>query len=452
MNTRRRPRTSVATTRTGTSRTGAATGTTTAPRAADRSTVRSGVLSVVLSGALVAGLAACSDSSTSSGSSDATVTSSADAAAGTTATSAAPTTETTPATTCAAPVDTADPDAVRRAAASTLAVGVTGFDDAAAAVDAGVRHLFIGSSTDQSILDGQGDPARSLSALQDRAGGELTVSVDEEGGQVQRLADLTGTLPSAREMAATMSPEQVTDLFTDHARKLRDLGVTMDFAPDTDLDGAAEVSDNAIGDRAFSADPNVVVEYGRAVIDGLLAGGVTPVIKHFPGHGHATGDSHAGTVSTPPLNDLGPDLQPFAVLGQIPGVAVMVGHLQVPGLDSADGGPDGAPVTGADTPASLNPAAYRLLRDGIGGTPGTGAVLFTDDLTGMQAVTDNYSAGDAVVTALRAGADAPLVSSGMDAAALPGVLDAVVAAVGDGTLAADRLSEAVDRICTAAAA
>lgn len=359
-----------------------------------------------------------------------------------------------------APSDTA---AVRRAAAATLAVGVTGYDAAAAAVDNGVRHLFIGSSTDRSLLDGQGDPARSLASLRQRVeeldgpdGPGLTVSVDEEGGRVQRLADLTGTLPSARDMAATMTPEQVTALFTDHARKLRDLGITMDFAPDTDLGSATGSAADAIGDRAFSTDPQVVVTYGRAVVDGLLAGGVTPVIKHFPGHGHATGDSHTGAVTTPPLDRMGPDLQPFRELSQIPGVAVMVGHMQVPGLDSGLDSGQGAgqtpgggetAVTGADTPASLNPAAYALLREGDAGAPGFTGVVFTDDLTGMQAVTDRYSAGEAVVGALRAGADAPLVSSGVDAAQVPGILDSVVSAVSGGTLGADVLAAAADRIC-----
>ena len=74
-------------------------------------------------------------------------------------------------------------------------------------------------------------------------------------------------------------------------------------------------------------------------------------------------------------------------------------------------------------------------------------MVFTDDLTGMQAVTDRYSAGEAVVGALRAGADAPLVSSGVDAAQVPGILDSVVSAVSGGTLGADVLAAAADRIC-----
>jgi beta-N-acetylhexosaminidase len=339
-------------------------------------------------------------------------------------------------------------------AASTLAVGVVGFDDAVQAVDAGVRHIFIGSSTDLSILDGQGDPARSISALKQRAadaGGELTVSVDEEGGQVQRLGAVIGELPSARELADTRSPEEVRGVFAEHGRKMRELGVTMDFAPVVDLAGGETISDNAIGDRAFSDDPGVVTDYGRAAVEGLLEAGVTPVIKHFPGHGHATGDSHEGTVTTPPIGEMGADLAPFAELWRIPGVAVMVGHMQTPGLDAVEA-PGGPGVLGAETPSSLNPAAYTLLRDGLGGDggdggehgPGFDGVIFTDDLTGMQAITDLHDGPQAVVQALRAGADAPLTSTAAD---VPATVAGLVAAVEDGDLDRGRLTEAAERLC-----
>ncbi|MEJ6549796.1 glycoside hydrolase family 3 N-terminal domain-containing protein [Corynebacterium sp. USCH3] len=325
-------------------------------------------------------------------------------------------------------------------AASTLAVGVVGFDDAADAVDAGVRHIFIGSSTDLSILDGQGDPERSITALKERAanaGGELTVSVDEEGGQVQRLGEIIGDLPSARELADTLSPEEVRGVFAEHGRKMHDLGITMDFAPVVDLAGGESISDNAIGDRAFSDDPAVVTDYGRAAVDGLLDADVTPVIKHFPGHGHATGDSHEGTVTTPPIGEMGADLAPFAELWQIPGVAVMVGHMQTPGLDAGE-------MLGAEAPSSLNPAAYALLRDGTGEGPGFDGIVFTDDLTGMQAITDLHDGPEAVVQALRAGADAPLTSTAAD---VPATVDGLVAAVENGDLDRNRLTEAADRLC-----
>lgn len=400
---------------------------------------------VVTAGALVAGLAACSSQDDSAGSDG----------SGTTAATGTP----EPGTDAAAPssdadagdtaddrscaADSADPGAdLATLAASTLAVGVTGFDDAAAAVDAGVRHIFIGSGTDLSILDGQGDPERSVSALKDRAqaaGGELTVSVDEEGGQVQRLDGIIGELPAARELADTLSPEEVRGVFAEHGAKMHDLGITMDFAPVVDLAGGDLISDNAIGDRSFSDDPQVVTDYGRAAVEGLMDSGISPVIKHFPGHGHATGDSHLGTVTTPPLEDLGPDLEPFTELAQVPGISVMVGHMQTPGLDTPD-------VNGADTPASLNPAAYGLLRDGAGDAPGFDGVIYTDDLTGMQAITDLHPGPQAVVEALRAGADAPLTSTAAD---VPATVDGVVAAVESGELDRARVGEAADRLCLA---
>lgn len=383
-------------------------------------------VTALITGLACAGvLAACSDGG-SDGDGGTAAPSATGGAAGDTA---APTTGETP---------TADVADDARLAAATLAVGVTGFDDAAAAVDLGVRHLFIGSDTDLTMLNGQGDPARSIDALRDRAGGDLTVSVDEEGGQVQRLAGIIGELPSAREMAATMTPEEVGARFADHGRKMHDLGITMDFAPDVDLDGGQNVSDNAIGDRAYSADPEVVVRYAGAAVDGLQQAGITPVIKHFPGHGHATGDSHAGTVSTPPLDQLDADLQPFRELASRDGVAVMVGHMQVPGLDTADGA-----VQGATTPSSLNPAAYGLLRTAVpGGGIGFTGTVFTDDLTGMQAITDLHSGPEAVVAALQAGADVPLTSTAAD---VQGSIDAIVAAVSDGRLDRGVLQQAADR-------
>ena len=139
--------------------------------------------------------------------------------------------------------------------------------------------------------------------------------MDEEGGLVQRLSEIVGELPSAKEMAETMSPEQVRDLMAEHGKKIRDLGITVDFAPVVDLAGGQNVSDNAIGSRSFSADPQVVADYARAYSEGLQQAGVTPVLKHFPGHGHATGDSHLGAVTTPPLEQMqANDLLPFREL------------------------------------------------------------------------------------------------------------------------------------------
>ena len=327
--------------------------------------------------------------------------------------------------------------APRDMAGRMLAVGVTSYESAEQAVDLGVRHLFIGSQTDRSILNGQGDPARSLAALEKRAGEPLTVSVDEEGGLVQRLSEIIGELPSAQQMANTMSPEQVRDLMVKHGKKIRALGITVDFAPVVDLAGGQNVSDNAIGSRAFSADPKVVADYARAYSEGLQQAGVTPVLKHFPGHGHATGDSHMGAVTTPPLEKMQDnDLLPFRELVGVKGMSVMVGHVQVPGL-------------GKPLPSSVNPEAYKLLRKGGYGpkqdAPGFDGVIYTDDLTGMKAVTDAYPGPEAAVAALAAGADVALAAAG--AVEIPDVVAAIRTAIDDGRIPEDRVRKSVDRTC-----
>lgn len=323
-----------------------------------------------------------------------------------------------------------------------LGVGITDFESAVEAVDLGVRHLFIGTHTDKSLLNGQGDPARSLAALEKRAGEPLVVSVDEEGGLVQRLAELIGPLPSAREMAETMTPGQLRAMMAEHGRKVRELGITVDFAPVVDLGVGAEISDNAIGSRAFSTDPVVAADYARAYAAGLLDSGVTPVLKHFPGHGHATGDSHLGGVITPPLDQMhGADLLPFAELVGMEGVDVMVGHVQVPGLDGAAG-------PGAEVPSSLNPAAYELLRAGgygpEGSAPGFRGVIYTDDLTGMKAVTDLHPGGDAAVAALEAGADIALAAAG--AVSIPEVVEQIRTAIAEGRISEEHVRAAAERV------
>lgn len=329
-------------------------------------------------------------------------------------------------------------------AGAMLAVGVTDYAQAERAVDLGVRHLFFGTGADFSIFNGQGDPNRSLAALQKRAGGELVVSVDEEGGLVQRLSAVAGELASAREMAETKTPEQVRDLMFNHGKKLRELGITMDFAPVVDLEGGKNIEDNAIGSRSFSADPKVVTDYARAYAQGLQDAGITPVLKHFPGHGHATGDSHMGTVTAPPLEQLErADMVPFAQLAGIPGMAAMVGHMQTPGLDSSADAPGGR-VEGARTPASLNPAVYGALRDGTyeGAKPLAGPI-FTDDLTGMKAVTDLHPGPEAAVAALQAGADQALTAAG--AINVEDSVAAVRKAIEDGRIAPEHVHAAMIR-------
>ena len=94
---------------------------------------------------------------------------------------------------------------------------------------------------------------------------------------------------------------------------MRALGVTIDFAPVVDVTAAAD--DTVIGDRSFGSDAATVTDYAGAYARGLRDAGVLPVLKHFPGHGSGSGDTHAGSVVTPPLADLQQsDLAPYRTL------------------------------------------------------------------------------------------------------------------------------------------
>jgi beta-N-acetylhexosaminidase len=311
---------------------------------------------------------------------------------------------------------------VRAQVAQLVVVGVSG-DNPAATVslvrDHQVGGIFVGGNATTLLKD------RSLAAVQAVARVPVAVSVDEEGGRVQRIDDLDGELPSARTMAATKSPDEVRALAAGRGRQLRARGVTVDFAPDTDVTGAPD--DDVIGDRSFSPDPARVKAYAKAFAEGLRDAGVQPVLKHFPGHGHGSGDSHKGTVVTPPLDKLrAVDLVPYRGLADYGPVAVMVGHLDVPDLTNG-------------LPASLSPAAYQLLR---GEFAFTGPIV-TDDLGAMKAITAQYSLPEAVLKALQAGADEALWSSG---GRVDEVLDRLVKAVQAGELPKTRVQESVARV------
>ncbi|OBI51451.1 glycoside hydrolase family 3 N-terminal domain-containing protein [Mycobacterium sp. E787] len=316
--------------------------------------------------------------------------------------------------------------------AQLLMVGVTDADDARAVVaNHHVGGIFVASWTNLSMLtDGSlAEIARSAGPL------HLAVSVDEEGGRVERLSSLIGQAPSARLLARSEPADQVYQLALDRGRKMRQLGITIDFAPVVDVTDAPDQT--VIGDRSFSDDPAVVTRYASAYARGLRDAGVLPVLKHFPGHGRASGDSHATGVVTPPLDEMqGADLVPYRTLvAQVP-VGVMIGHMQVPGL------------TGSD-PASLSPAAIALLRNGIGyGAPPFDGPVFTDDLGSMRAITDRYGVAEAVLKALQAGNDTALWVS---TTAVPAVLDRLVSALNDGELSLPSIEASVRRMAAAKA-
>jgi len=310
--------------------------------------------------------------------------------------------------------------------AQLLMVGVKNAADARAVVgNYHVGGIMIGSWTDLSMLtDG------TLADISNAGPLPLAVSVDEEGGRVSRLSSLIGASPSARTLAQTQTPDQVYNIALARGRQMRGLGITVDFAPVVDVSNQG--ADTVIGDRSFSNDPATVTTYAGAFARGLRAAGVLPVLKHFPGHGHGSGDSHtAGAVSTPPLSELmKSDLVPYATLTTEAPVAVMIGHLEVPGL------------TG-DTPASLSAAAVNLLRSGGYGGPGFNGPIFSDDLSSMAAISSRYGVAEAVLRALQAGTD---IALWITTAEVPAVLDRLEKAVSGGELALPAVEGSVLRM------
>ncbi|MER0082302.1 glycoside hydrolase family 3 N-terminal domain-containing protein [Corynebacterium sp. KPL2861] len=317
------------------------------------------------------------------------------------------------------------PEDIRATAASVLMPPATSYEDAKAKLEAGVGGIFIPSWADPGLLEEEG---RNINALRAELGRDFEVAIDFEGGRVQRFSEILGEYPSAQQMAADNSPEQVEQLAGDIGKRLMEYGINVDFAPVLDVDGDdLEV----VGDRAFSTDPTQAGEYGAAFARGLDAAGVKAVFKHFPGHGRASGDTHLAEAITPPLEELeNHEFIPFQnAIPAAPNAALMMGHLAVPGL--GDG----------QTSASILPEAYDLAREALQ-YDGT---IYTDDIGGMAAISDSLPLADAVITSLAAGADMPLWSTEAD---INAVIDAVVGAVDEGRLNLERLGEAAHHVHT----
>ena len=321
------------------------------------------------------------------------------------------------------------PAAVERRAAAVLVVGIPGAtstDDplARAVVELGVGGLFLSEPNVESA-DQVRDLVRGLQELADRP---LLVAVDEESGRVAVSDVLVVPGPAPRRLAERQTPEEVRAYAADIGRELVDVGVNLDLAPLLDLDDGPW--SGIIGDRSFSADPQVAAEYGLAFSAGLSDAGITPTVKHFPGHGRSLTDTHAeGATVEATLESLREtDLLPFQRAIDAGAPVVMLSHLQYSALDPA-------------LPASLSPQAYALLRD-----MGFDGVALTDSI-GMGAVNLRWNFPEAAVLAIAAGADAVLATDGNQAVAMR---DALVEAVRSGRLPEERLSEAAARVTSLA--
>lgn len=258
------------------------------------------------------------------------------------------------------------------------------------------------------------------------------LSIDQEGGFVQRLTDEMGftDIPKARELAA-MGPIEARPIFAAVASELAEAGFNLNLAPVADLhqDGNAVIGR---WDRAFGDEPAEVAAWCALFIEAMEAAGVACAIKHFPGHGRSSGDSHDGFVDLTETWSF-EEVEPFARLIESDHAHLLMGgHLINRRLD-----PSGAPVT------LSYPVLNGLLRQAM---RYDGAVI-TDDLD-MGAIRDHYSREEAITGSLAAGNDLLLISNSADADPdLPRrAVDWVGAAVERGDLTMDRLVDANARI------
>jgi beta-N-acetylhexosaminidase len=234
-------------------------------------------------------------------------------------------------------------------------------------------------------------------ALRDCIGdADAPILIDQEGGRVQRMGPPHWPKypPAEAYLKATNDPLAARDLVRLGARlmahDLKAVGINVDCAPvlDVPVPGAHDI----IGDRAWGPDPATVAQLGRAAAEGLLAGGVLPVIKHMPGHGRAFADSHhALPVVHADLATLdGWDFAPFKALSDMP--LAMTAHVVFDAVDPKH-------------PATTSKKALKLMRKDLG----FGGLIMTDDLS-MKALSG--SLGERASAALKAGCDVVLHCNG----------------------------------------
>ena len=252
----------------------------------------------------------------------------------------------------------------------------------------------------------------------------LLLTCDEEGGRVSRLMDTEGTtkigpMLQFKDQGAEKAEENAATL----AKDLRDCGFNMDMAPVADV--WSNPQNTVIGDRAYSDDFTQAAELLPGAVRGFHRGGVACTLKHFPGHGDTSADTHYGSAYIyKSLDDLRKqELLPFQAGIDAGADAVMMGHLILADVDGE--------------PALFS---HKLVTELLREEMGFQGVILTDGLR-MQAMTDHYQSGEIAVRAIQAGVDLLLCPEDLDAA-----IDALMQAVESGTIPQERLDESVLRI------
>lgn len=282
---------------------------------------------------------------------------------------------------------------------------------------------------------------RLIAGLQSATMVRPFLGVDEEGGIVSRIGSNPEMgfkkQPAMETIGATGDPGKAYQVGTELASGLHQLGFNLDFAPVADVN--TNPDNPVIGSRAFGDDPELVASMVAQEVIGLQDGGVSACLKHFPGHGDTSTDTHTGLAKV--SHDLerlrSVELIPFRAGIEAGADMIMVAHISLP------------KVTGDEEPASISPQIVTgLLR----GELGYDGVVITDSMI-MQALYDKYTLAESTILALKAGVDillfqTPEASSerGTPSQQFEEAYQAVLEAVALGELTEERVNQSVLRI------
>ncbi|MGG4495986.1 glycoside hydrolase family 3 N-terminal domain-containing protein [Brevibacillus reuszeri] len=256
----------------------------------------------------------------------------------------------------------------------------------------------------------------------------LFIATDQENGVVTRLQKGATRFPGAMAIAATGTPDNARHVYQATGEELRASGISVNFAPTIDVN--LNPLNPVIGVRSFGEAPEYVAQFGKAAVQGLLCSGVVPAVKHFPGHGDTSTDSHE---EMPVLRHerrrlMEAELVPFqhCIKAGVP--MVMIGHISLPLIDASG------------SPASTSTEIVTgILRD----TLGFQGVAITDCLE-MSAIAGSIGVPEAAVRAIQAGIDMVLVSHSQDIQQKTWAR--LMQAIQHGEISLQRVNEAVARV------
>lgn len=252
----------------------------------------------------------------------------------------------------------------------------------------------------------------------------LFIGIDEEGGDVVRMAEKLTPPPSQKEIGATGDTEQAKTWAIKTAKSLKDMGINVNFAP------VADVGSN--DKRSYSTDTNIVIDFVRAATKGYQQENIIYSLKHFPGIGKGKVDSHIDSSSIDVAKEvlMTEDILPFKTIideNDLNDYFILVSHLKYPALDE-------------EYPASLS---SKIMTDLLRNKLGYKGIIITDDME-MGAVANHNDFRSIGVNAVKAGADIVLVCHEYEhqQEVYLGLLDAV----NSGEISQERIDESVKRI------